>query len=53
MTTLREARKTGNLERFIKEHENDPPGDMDRVDAAIQQAGRETGSKAPATSKPG
>ena len=35
--TLREARK-GKMREFLKEHENDPPGDMDRLDAAIRTA---------------
>lgn len=26
MTTLKEAQKSGDLEKFIKEHENDKPG---------------------------
>ena len=35
MTTLREARK-GKMNEFLKEHENDPPGDMDRLDVVIK-----------------
>lgn len=35
--TLREARK-GRMGEFLKEHENDPPGDMDRLAAAIRTA---------------
>ena len=37
MTTLREARK-GKMADFLKEHENDPPGDADQLDAAIRTA---------------
>jgi len=35
MTTLRDARKMGHLNKFIAEHETDPPGDMDKLDAVI------------------
>jgi len=34
MTNLKEARK-GKLEDFIKEHEADPKGDLDKLDAVI------------------
>lgn len=37
MTTLREARKQGKLEEFVKEHENDEPGDLDRLDKALKR----------------
>lgn len=36
MTTLKDARKKGNLEEFIKEHENDAPGDEVRMDKTIE-----------------
>lgn len=36
MATLREARK-GKIEDFIKEHESDPDGDLDKLDAVIQR----------------
>lgn len=36
MTNLREARKQG-LEDFIKEHEADPEGDLDKLDAVIKR----------------
>lgn len=46
MTTLREARK-GKMNEFLKEHENDPPGDADQLDAAIKTAANPgTGSEA-------
>ena len=55
MTTMREARKRGQLDKFIAEHERDDPGDMDRLDAAIRHpvegtasAGREASRTAPA-----
>jgi hypothetical protein len=34
MTTLKQAR-SGNLDDFIKEHESDPEGDLDKLDAVI------------------
>ena len=37
MPTLREARKKNSLEKFIAEHETDPPGDMDKLDVAIKR----------------
>lgn len=37
MGTLRNARKKGNLEDFIKEHEADPDGDLDKLDELIKK----------------
>lgn len=42
MTTLKDARKS-NLEYFIKEHEADPIGDLDKLDEAIKRADRGSG----------
>jgi hypothetical protein len=42
MATLREARE-GNIEYFIKEHEADPDGDLDKLDAVIRRPVQETG----------
>lgn len=36
MTSLRDARK-GKIEDFIKEHEADPDGDLDKLDALIKR----------------
>ncbi len=36
MTNLKKARKTGKIEDFIAEHEADPDGDLDKLDAVIQ-----------------
>lgn len=36
MPNLREARK-GKIEDFIKEHESDPDGDLDKLDALIKR----------------
>ena len=48
--TLREARKQGKIESFIKDHENDDPGDLDKVEAIIQSATQESESSTPKTS---
>lgn len=52
MTTLKQARNTGKLDQFAKDHEADAPGDETAFNRALQSmAGK---SKAvPATSKPG
>lgn len=42
MTDLKKARKEGKLEKFIKEHEDDPKGDLDKLDAVIRRPARET-----------
>lgn len=52
MTTLKEARKRG-LERFIREHEKDAPGDLDKLDAAIKRPIRGTGKEVPKASSQG
>ena len=36
MGTLKEARQ-GGIEDFIKEHEADPDGDLDKLDALIKR----------------
>ena len=36
MTTLKEARK-GKLDKFIKEHEADPEGDLDKLDELLKR----------------
>lgn len=41
MTTLREARKSGKLDQFAKDHEADAPGDEAAFSRALQSmAGR-------------
>ncbi len=41
MATLNDARK-GNIDKFIKEHEADPDGDLDKLDAVIKRPTQET-----------
>ena len=50
MTDLKKARNTGKLEQFIKEHETDPKGDLEKLDAALTRPVQESGSKAPKAS---
>ncbi len=49
-TNLRKARNKGKLGKFIKEHEADPPGDLDKFDAILKSATQGTGKEAPKAS---
>jgi hypothetical protein len=49
MTTLKEARETGNLAQFVKEHRADPKGDADRFNATLTAMARKS-KEVPATS---
>lgn len=51
MKTLRDALEEGDLESFIKEHESDPDGDLDKVDEVIRRSGQETASEARQSSR--
>ena len=35
--SLKDARNEGDLESFIKEHEKDAPGDLDKLEKTIRQ----------------
>lgn len=48
--SLREARKEADLESFIKEHEGDEPGDLDKIDKVILRSVQESESEAPQSS---
>jgi hypothetical protein len=37
MTNLKKAREKGKLAEFIKDHEADPDGDLDKLDAVIKR----------------
>lgn len=50
MTTLREARKKGEMDKFIKEHEQETPGDLDKLDAALKRPASGKSSKPPKAS---
>ena len=49
MANLRQARN-GQMEEFIKEHEADPKGDADKLDALLKRPVRESGSEVPPSS---
>lgn len=38
MISLKEARSRGKLEDFIAEYENDPPGDMKKLESILRRA---------------
>lgn len=46
---LKKVRES-NLEDFIKEHEADPEGDLDKLDALIKRPTRESGKATRPTS---
>ena len=49
--TLVHARAKGNVDGFIREHEKDEPGDLDKLEEAIRRPqGQESGSEAPKAS---
>jgi hypothetical protein len=50
MTNLREAQK-GKIEDFIKEHEADPDGDLDKLDALIKRPTQGSEKATPAASR--
>lgn len=50
MTNLKKARQKGKIEDFIKEHEADPEGDLDKLDAVIKRPVQESGSEVPKAS---
>lgn len=47
-TTLKKAIKEGKLEEFIREHENDAAGDLEKLDKALK---RPASDKSKATRK--
>lgn len=49
MTTLKDARK-GEIADFIKEHEADPEGDLDKLDALIKRPVQEIAKEVPKAS---
>lgn len=50
--SLKDARKEGDIESFIKEHEKDARGDLEKLEKVIRQPTQapESASKAPKTS---
>lgn len=52
MTNLKDARRKGRIEQFIREHEKDAPGDMDKLDAALKRPSQGTGKSGQEASTP-
>lgn len=52
MTDLRNARAKGKIEDFIKEHDADPDGDLDKLDAVIKRPTQGSGKATRPTSLP-
>lgn len=50
MATLKKALQKGNIEDFIKEHEADPDGDLDKLDALIKRPAQESAKATPKAS---
>ena len=50
MPNLKDARQKDQVERFIKEHESDPDGDLDKLDAVIKRPTQGTGKATPKAS---
>lgn len=48
--TLKQARKDKNFERFINEHENDVPGDTEKLDEALKKPVSQKSKEAPKAS---
>lgn len=53
MTNLKEAREKGKMEEFIKEREEDAPGDKERLEKTIDSFSRGKSKSTPKTSPPG
>ena len=49
-TSLSQAIKKENLENFIKEDENDPAGDLEKLDPALKRPVQGNGTEAPKAS---
>ncbi len=47
---LRKSLQTDTLEDFIKEHEGDPDGDLDKLDAVLKRPTRESVKATPKAS---
>ena len=50
MTNLKKARKDKDLDKFIKEHEDDPDGDLDKLDELIRRLDQGSGKATPKAS---
>lgn len=50
MTDLKKARQKGAIEEFIKEHDADPEGDLDKLDDLIKRPSQGSGKATPKAS---
>lgn len=50
---LKKARASQKVEAFIAEHEADPQGDLDKLDAALKRPVQGSGSEVPSSSSQG
>lgn len=50
MTNLKAALKKGKIDDFIKEHEADPDGDLDKLDALLKRPTQESVKAVPKAS---
>ena len=53
MRSLKSARQKGDVEKFISEHEADPDGDLDKLDALIKRPTQESEKATHPTSSQG
>ena len=49
--SLKSAIRDNDLESFIKEHEKDDPGDLDKLDEVIRRSSQEKSSEARQSSR--
>ena len=52
MTDLKQARNKGKIDEFIEEHEADPEGDIDKLEAVVKRPTKGSGKAVPKASPP-
>lgn len=52
-STLKMSRQEGKIDKFIKDHESAPDGDLDKLDALIMRPTQGTVKASPPASSPG
>lgn len=50
MISLRDARKKGQLDKFVHEHEKDASGDVEKLDKALKRPASQKSKEAPKAS---
>ncbi len=50
---LKQAREQDKLAEFIKEHEKDAPGDLDKLEATLRRPASQKSKEVPKASSPG